>query len=46
MPEPIGRSLVTDTTPLIALTAATGGLDVLRFLFDRVVVRALQGRLS
>ena len=28
MPEPIGRSLVTDTTPLIALTAATGGLDV------------------
>lgn len=38
MPEPGGRSLVTNTTPLIALTAATGGLDVLRFLFERVVV--------
>lgn len=38
MPEPGARSLVTNTTPLIALTAATGGLDVLRFLFERVVV--------
>ena len=38
MPEPGGRSLVTNTTPLIALTAATGGLEVLRFLFERVVV--------
>lgn len=38
MPEAVGRSLVTNTTPLIALTAATGGLDVLRFLFERVVV--------
>jgi predicted nucleic acid-binding protein len=38
MPEPGGRSLVTNTTPLIALTAATGGLDVLRFLYERVVV--------
>ena len=28
MPESGGRSLVTNTTPLIALTAATGGLDV------------------
>ena len=37
MPDPVGRSLVTNTTPLIALTAATGGLDVMRFLFDRVV---------
>ena len=38
MPEPGGRSLVTNTTPLIALTAATGDLAVLRFLFERVVV--------
>jgi predicted nucleic acid-binding protein len=38
MPDPAGRSLVTNTTPLIALTAATGGLDVLRFLYERVVV--------
>ena len=30
--------LVTNTTPLIALTAATGSLDVLRFLYTRVVV--------
>jgi predicted nucleic acid-binding protein len=32
------RTIVTNTTPLIALTAATGSLDVLRFLYDRVVV--------
>jgi predicted nucleic acid-binding protein len=32
------RTLVTNTTPLIALTAATGSLDVLRFLYERVVV--------
>ena len=38
MPEPGERTLVTNTTPLIALTAATGGLDVLRFLYARVVV--------
>lgn len=31
-------TLVTNTTPLIALTAATGSLDVLNFLFARVVV--------
>lgn len=37
MREPI-RVLVTNTTPLIALTAATGSLDVLRFLYQRVVV--------
>ncbi|MDD5472015.1 MAG: hypothetical protein PHP05_08890 [Sideroxydans sp.] len=30
--------LVTNTTPLLALTAATGSLDVLRFLYRRVVV--------
>ena len=28
MPEPGERTLVTNTTPLIALTAATGRLDV------------------
>ena len=38
MPELGGRSLVTNTTPLIALTAATGDLAVLRYLFERVVV--------
>ncbi len=30
--------LVTNTTPLIALAAATGHLDILRFLYSRVVV--------
>jgi len=38
MPEAGERILVTNTTPLIALTAATGGLHVLRFLYERVVV--------
>ncbi len=37
MPER-NQTLVTNTPPLIALTAATGGLDVLRFLYARVVV--------
>lgn len=37
MPER-NRTLVTNTTPLIALCAATGALDVLRFLYDRVIV--------
>ena len=32
------RVIVTNTTPLIALTAATGSLDVLRTLYTRVVV--------
>lgn len=32
------RCLVSNTTPLIALTAATGSLDVLRHLYQRVVV--------
>lgn len=32
------RTLVTNTTSLLALTAATGDLAVLRFLYDRVVV--------
>lgn len=37
MPEQT-RVVVTNTTPLIALTAATGSLDVLRTLYTRVVV--------
>ena len=37
MPE-VSRWLVTNTTPLIALTAATGNLDVLKFLYGRVLV--------
>ena len=32
------RTIVINTTPLIALTAATGDLDVLRFLYDHVLV--------
>lgn len=32
------RVIVTNTTPLIALTAATGNLDVLRSLYARVIV--------
>lgn len=32
------NAVVTNTTPLIALTAATGSLDVLRSLYTRVVV--------
>lgn len=31
-------ALVTNTTPLIALSAATGNLDVLRSLYDPVIV--------
>lgn len=34
-PQPV---LVTNTTPLIALVAATGNLDILKFLYARVVV--------
>lgn len=37
MPDP-ARVVVINTTPLIALTAATGNLDVLRALYYRVVV--------
>ncbi len=37
MPER-GKVLVTNTTPIISLAAATGSLDILRFLFQRVVV--------
>ncbi len=32
------KMVVTNTTPLIALTAATGSLEVLRALYERVVV--------
>ncbi|MBS4098975.1 MAG: DUF3368 domain-containing protein [Sulfuricella sp.] len=32
------RILVTNTTPLIALSVATGSLDILRTLYDRVIV--------
>lgn len=37
MPES-GRVIVTNTTPLIALAIATGNLNILRSLYDRVVV--------
>lgn len=30
--------LVSNTTPLIALTAALGSLDILKFMYARVVV--------
>ncbi len=32
------KAIVTNTTPLIALTAATGSLDILRVLYSRVIV--------
>ena len=32
------RVVVTNTTPLIALSAATGNLDILRTLYTRVIV--------
>jgi predicted nucleic acid-binding protein len=32
------HALVTNTTPLITITAATGSLDALRVLYGRVVV--------
>lgn len=32
------QTIVTNTTPLIAISAAMGSLDVLRFLYSRVVV--------
>ena len=32
------QTIVTNTTPLIAISAAMGSLDVLRFLYNRVVV--------
>jgi len=37
MPDQV-KVIVTDTTPLIALVAATGSLDVLRSLYTRVIV--------
>ena len=32
------RAIVTNTTPLVALAVGTGSLDILRILYDRVVV--------
>jgi len=37
MPD-VARSLVTNTTPLIALAVGVGNLDILRTIYDRVVV--------
>jgi predicted nucleic acid-binding protein len=37
MPD-AGKTIVTNTTPLIALAVGLGGLDILRVLYDRVVV--------
>jgi predicted nucleic acid-binding protein len=37
MPD-LAQSVVTNTTPLIALAAATGSLEALRFLYARVLV--------
>ena len=37
MPES-DKVLITNTTPLIAITAAMGNLDVLKFLYTRVLV--------
>lgn len=37
MPDP-GRSIVLNTTPLISVAVATEGLDILRLLYDRIIV--------
>lgn len=37
MPDPI-KTVVINTTPLIALSVATGSLDILRVLYSRVIV--------
>jgi predicted nucleic acid-binding protein len=37
------QAVVTNTTPLIALAAATGNLEALHFLYSRVVVPYLSG---
>jgi predicted nucleic acid-binding protein len=37
MPEQ-AKVVVTNTTPLISLTAATGNLEVLRVLYERIIV--------
>lgn len=37
MPD-VRRTIVISTTPLIALAAGTGGLEILRTLYDRVIV--------
>jgi predicted nucleic acid-binding protein len=38
MPEPRQPAIITNTTPLLALNAATGSLDILRSLYERVIV--------
>lgn len=38
MPEPRQPAIVTNTTPLLALSAATGALDILGSLYERVIV--------
>lgn len=38
MPEQRQSVLVTNTTPLLTLTAATGSLDILQSLYERVIV--------
>lgn len=37
MPD-LSPTLVTNTTPILALAAATGSLEILHFLYARVVV--------
>ncbi len=37
MPDPI-KTVVINTTPLIALSVAIGSLDILRVLYSRVIV--------
>jgi len=37
MPD-AGRAIVTNTTPLIALAVATGSLDILHALYQRILV--------
>jgi hypothetical protein len=36
MPD-VPRELVINTTPIIALSVAKGGLDILRVCYDRVI---------
>jgi predicted nucleic acid-binding protein len=38
MPDKRQPAIVTNTTPLLALCAATGSLDILRALYERVIV--------
>ncbi|MDR1888366.1 MAG: hypothetical protein LBQ81_03145 [Zoogloeaceae bacterium] len=38
MPDKRQPAIVTNTTPLLALCAATGSLDIFRALYERVIV--------